>query len=84
MLKTKQFYLMMIFSSMIYWLMLQEAQVLRLFIFQNNHSVTEIAEIPLLHAFSNAIFFNGWTLLALLFTASGIAYIWRFIRYRVR
>ncbi len=43
--------------------MLKEAQALRLFIFQNNHSVTEIAEIPLLNTFSNAIFFNGWTLL---------------------
>ncbi|MEK5233756.1 hypothetical protein MHB42_18840 [Lysinibacillus sp. FSL K6-0232] len=86
MFKTVQFYLMMIcllvFSSVIYWLTFKEAQALRLFIFQHNHSVTEIAEIPLLNTYSNAIFFNGWTLLALLFTASGIAYIWTFIQHR--
>jgi len=82
--KTVSFKIMMLFSfifpSVMVLLTIKKAKEVRLIIFHHNDSVTDLAEIALLNTFSNHIFFNGWTLLALLLTIVWIAYLCVFMK----
>ncbi|WP_313150206.1 hypothetical protein [Lysinibacillus capsici] len=84
--KTMQYKIIIIFSfllsSIIYFFTFKEARKFRLLVFENNDSVTKITQIPLLNTYSNNIFFNGWTLLALLFTTVFIAYCFALVKQR--
>ena len=85
-IRTIQPLLIMLFSLIgsiiIYFLTYREARQMRTLFFNNNDSVTRINEIPLLNSYSNNIFFNGWTLLALLFTVTFIACLIALIRQK--
>jgi hypothetical protein len=85
-MKTMPFYSMIVlsflFPSIVYSLTLKKAQELRVFVFEHNQLVTEIAEIPLLNTYSNSIFFTGWTFLALHFTVIWIAYVLAFLKHK--
>ncbi|MEC1180597.1 hypothetical protein P9B03_19220 [Metasolibacillus meyeri] len=87
-LQTIQFKIIIVFSlivsSIIYFFTFKEAQKLRLLIFDNNDSVTKIDEIPLLNIYSNSTFFNGWTLIALLFTIIFIAHCSVLMKQKIR
>lgn len=87
-INTMQFKIVMIFSFIfsiiVYFLTFKDARELRLVVFDNNDSVTEIAEIPLLNTYSNSIFFNGWTLLALGSTIFLIVYFLTLVKKRIR
>jgi len=82
--KTIQYKIIMIasflFSSSIYIFTYIEAKEFRLVVFENNDSVNRVAEIPLLNTYSNNIFFNGWTLLALLLTVVCFAYFYTLVK----